>query len=225
MTMKSVTNAYAVKKEILQFPDDYVARPQFFDEQSSLAVKENGRYIIKAGTPFPSNDANCTGIVFNDLDVTDGDANGAVLVRGHINTAKAEENAGITYAAACKTALKSAIFFYPLSGTVTDVTTISTDSAIAVNDKDPVVILKLEGTDFAPKQASTKASNYTITLSTTALTTGTTALTTGTITRIDDKTVKIAFTGTAVAGTLKIKALGNAVVNGVASNEITITVA
>ena len=32
MTMKSVTNAYAVKKEILQFPDDYVARPQFFDE-------------------------------------------------------------------------------------------------------------------------------------------------------------------------------------------------
>lgn len=218
MTMKSVTNAYAVKKEILQFPDDYVARPQFFDEQSSLAVKENGRYIIKAGTPFPSNDANCTGIVFNDLDVTDGDANGAVLVRGHINTAKAEENTGIPYAATCKTALKSAIFFYPLSGTVTDVTTISTDSAIAVNDKDPVVILKLEGRDFAPKQASTKASNYTITPSTTALTTGT-------ITRIDDKTVKIAFTGTAVAGTLKIKALENAVVNGVASNEITITVA
>ena len=104
MTMKSVTNTYASNKEILQFPDDYVARPQFFDEQSSLAVKENGRYIIKAGTPFPSNDTNCTGIVLNDYDVTDGDVNGAVLVRGHINTAKAEENAGITYATACKTA-------------------------------------------------------------------------------------------------------------------------
>lgn len=218
MTMKSVTNAYASKKEILQFPDDYVARPQFFDEQSSLAVKENGRYIIKAGTPFPSNDANCTGIVLNDLDVTDGDANGAVLVRGHLNTAKAEDNAGITYAATCKTALKNAIFFYPLGGEVADTTTINSDSSIAIDDKDPVVILKLEGTDFAPKQASTKASNYTITP-------GDTGLTAGTITRLGDKSVKIAFTGTAAAGPLKIKALENAVVNGVASNEITITVA
>lgn len=218
MAMKSVTNTYASNKEILQFPDDYVARPQFFDEQSTLAVKENGRFIIKAGTPFPSNDANCTGIVLNDLDVTDGDANGAVLVRGHINTAKAEENAGITYATTCKTALKNAIFFYPLGGTVQDVTKITTQSSIATSDTNPVVILKLEGTDFAPKQASTKASNYTITP-------GDTGLTTGTITRLDDKTVKIAFTGTASAGPLKIKVLENAVVNGVASDEITITVA
>ena len=59
MTIESVTNSYASKIEILQFPDDYVARPQFFDEQSKLAVKENGKYIVKAGTPFPSNDANC----------------------------------------------------------------------------------------------------------------------------------------------------------------------
>lgn len=218
MTMESVTNTYASKKVILQFPDDYVARPQFFDEQSSLAVKENGRYIIKAGTPFPSNDGNCTGIVLNDLDVTDGDQNGAVLVRGHINTAKAEDNAGITYAEACKTSLKGAIFFYPLGGTVTDTTTIKTDAAIAVGEKNPVVMINLEGTDFAPKQASQKVANYTITPSTTALTVGT-------ITRVDDKTVKMAFTGTAVAGTLKIKALAAAVVNGVASNEVTITVA
>lgn len=218
MTIESITNTYVSKNVILQFPDDYVARPQFFDEQSALAVKENGRFIVKAGTPFPSNDAKCTGIVLNDLDVTNGDVNGAVLVRGHINTARAEENAKITYTEQCKTALKSAIFFYPLTGTVADTTTIKTDSAIAVDDIDPVVILKLEGTDFAPKQASAKASNYTITL-------GSTGLTTGTITRIDDKTVKIAFTGTAVAGPLKIKVLENAVVNGVASNEITITVA
>jgi len=218
MTMESITNTYSSKNIILQFPDDYVARPQFFDEQSSLATKENGKYIIKAGTPFPSNDANCTGIVLNDLDVTNGDQNGAVLVRGHINTAKAEENAGITYSDACKTALKSAIFFYPLGGTITDTTTISTNSEIAVGAKDPVVTLNLAGTDFAPKQASTKAANYTITADTTALTTGT-------ITRVDDKTVKIAFTGTAVAGTLKIKVLEAAVVNGVASNELSITVA
>lgn len=218
MTMESITNVYANKIEILQFPDDYVARPQFFDEQSTLAVKDHGRNIIKAGTPFPTNDANCTGIVLNDLDVTNGDANGAVLVRGHINTARAEQNFGGTYSAACKAALKNAIFFYPLGGEVADVTTIETQSKIAAGDENPVVLVTLEGTDFAPKQASTKASNYTITP-------GATGLTVGTITRVSDKVVKIAFTGTAAAGTLSIKALEAAVVNGVASNEVTITIA
>lgn len=217
MTMESKSNTYVNKKEILQFPDDYVARAQFFDEQSKLAVKENGRYIVKAGTPFPSNDANATGIVLNDLDVTDGDENGAVLVRGHLNLAKVEENTGKTISTACKTALKG-IFFYPLGGTVADETKIKTETEIAVTDKDPVVTILLEGTDFAPKQASTKISNYTITPSTTALTASS-------ITRIGDKVIKIAFTGTAVAGTLKVKALASAVVNGVASNEITITIA
>ena len=218
MTMKTVTNSYANKVEILQFPDDYVARAQFFDEQSTLAVKENGRYIIKAGTPFPSNDSNCTGIVFNDLDVTDGDENGAVLVRGHINTAKAEANFGGTYTANCKTALKSAIFFYPLGGTVADETVISTKNTIAVGDTDPQVILELEGTDFAPKQASALKTNYTISA-------GTTALTLDSVTRLGDKKVKLSFTGTAVAGTLTIKATAATVVNGTASNTLSLTVA
>lgn len=218
MTMESVTNSYASKVEILQFPDDYVARPQFFDEQSKLAVEENGKYIVKAGTPFPSNDTNCTGIVLNDLDVTNGDANGAVLVRGHINTARAEENFGAKYDAACLTALKNGIFFYPLGGTVADETIIKSDSKIAVGDKDPVISIHLEGTDFAPKQASTKGSNYTVTLTTTTL-----AL--HTITRVSDKIVKMAFTGTAVAGDLKVKAGTATVVNGLESNEITITIA
>lgn len=218
MTMESVTNSYASKVEILQFPDDYVARPQFFDEQSKLAVKENGKYIVKAGTPFPSNDANCTGIVLNDLDVTNGDANGAVLVRGHINTARAEENFGGKYVATCLTALKNGIFFYPLGGTVADETIIKSDSKIAVGDKDPVISIHLEGTDFAPKQASTKVLNYTVTLTTTALTLGT-------ITRVSDKIVKMAFIGTAAVGNLKVKAGTATVVNGVESNEITITIA
>lgn len=218
MTMKSVTNSYANKVEILQFPDDYVARPQFFDEQSKLAVKdENGRYIVKAGTPFPSNDANCTGIVLNDLDVTDGDENGAVLVRGHINTERAEENFGGTYTTNCKNALKG-IFFYPLGGTVADETIISTTSAIAVGDENPQVILKLQGTDFAPKQASALKTNYTITA-------GDTALTLDKATRLGDKTVKLEFTGTAVAGTLKIQAKAATVVNGTASNELSLVIA
>jgi hypothetical protein len=215
--MESVTNSYASKIEILQFPDDYVARPQFFDEQSKLAVKENGRFIVKAGTPFPSNDEQCTGIVLNDLDVTNGDTNGAVLVRGHINTARAEENFGETYTQACKNALKG-VYFYPLGGEVTEKTVIDTRTKIAVDAKDPVVVVELEGTDFAPKQASQKVSNYEIT-------TDDTGLTVANITRTGDKTVKVAFTGTATAGTLKIKALEATVLNGLASNELEITIA
>lgn len=219
MTMKSVTNSYANKVEILQFPDDYVARPQFFDEQSKLAVKdESGRYIIKAGTPFPSNDGNCTGIVLNDLDVTDGDENGAVLVRGHINTDRAETNFGGTYTSACKNALKSAIFFYPLGGTVQDETIIDSISKIVVGAVNPYVVLKLEGTDFAPKQASELKTNYTITA-------GTTALELAKVIRLNDKIVRLDFTGTAVAGTLKIQAKAVTVVNGVASNELSLVIA
>lgn len=219
MTMKSVTNSYANKIEILQFPDDYVARPQFFDEQSTLAVKEeNGRYIIKAGTPFPSNDSNCTGIVLNDIDVTDGDENGAVLVRGHINTERAEANFGGTYTTNCKNALKSAIFFYPLGGTVADTTVITTNAHISAGATDPYVVLRLEGTDFAPKQASELKTNYTITP-------GTTDLTLDNVVRLGDKLVRLNFTGTAVAGTLKIQAKAATVVNGVASNELSLEIA
>ena len=147
----------------------------------------------------------------------DGDANGAVLVRGHVNTDRAEANFGGTYTTNCKNALKG-IFFYPLGGTVTDVTKITTTSTIAVGAENPVVVLQLEGTDFAPKQASAKTSNYTITA-------GTTALSLDSVTRMGDKAVKLTFTGTAVAGSLKMKVGQNAVVNGVESNELTITIA
>lgn len=215
MTMETITNAYASKKVILQFPDDYVARPQFFDEQSALAVKENGRFIIKAGTPFPSNDGNATGIVLNDLDVTNGDANGAVLVRGHINTAKAEENTGVAYAPACISALKG-IYFYPLGGEVADSTTIKSDTVIKGGAENPKIVVTLEGTDFAPKKASQLLTNYTITP-------GTSGLTAEKITRVDDKTIEIQFTGTAVASKqITIVAGANTVINGIASNTLTV---
>ena len=218
MTMEQKTNSYGSKKVILQFPDDYVAEPQFFDEQSTLAVKENGRYIIKAGTPFPSNDANAVGIVANDIDVTDGDANGAVYVRAHINTARAQANAGITYSSACKSALKNAIFFYPLGGTVAESTVIATTDTITSSDVDPIITITLEGTDFKPKQASGVLTNYTITP-------GDSGLVGKKVTRINDKTIKLQLEGTPVATkTIQIQAKAAAVVNDTASNTITLTI-
>ena len=72
---------------ILLFPDHYVAKPQYFEKGSALATTVGDKKIIKAGTIFPANDATAEGIVFNDLDVTDFDANGAVIIHGFIKTA------------------------------------------------------------------------------------------------------------------------------------------
>ena len=47
-------------------------------------VQDDGRKIVPSGTVFPANDATAIGIVFNDVDVTHGDAPGSILVEGWI---------------------------------------------------------------------------------------------------------------------------------------------
>ena len=82
------TTTAGVATDILQYPDHFVCMPQFFAKDSELAVTIDGRKIIKAGTIYPANDETAKGIVFGDLDVTDGDQNGALLIHGFVNTAK-----------------------------------------------------------------------------------------------------------------------------------------
>ena len=86
--MKVKTVVAKTLGDILQFPDHYVNVAQLFEKDSALAVTEDGRKIIKAGTVFPSNDENAQGLVFQDVDVTDGDQNAALLVHGFVNSAK-----------------------------------------------------------------------------------------------------------------------------------------
>lgn len=89
MSVEYNINTYGSSKGILVFPDHYVAVAQVFEKGHALAVTTpEGRKIIKAGTPYPSNDANAIGLVFNDLDVTDGDRTGAILIHGFVATAK-----------------------------------------------------------------------------------------------------------------------------------------
>lgn len=72
------------------------ARPNFLDSEVGLVLKtqeipqsmgvadENGRKIVAAGTVFPTNDASATGIVFESVDVTSGNAPGSVMVAGRV---------------------------------------------------------------------------------------------------------------------------------------------
>lgn len=114
MSMRFTQTEYGTEKQILMFPNPYVAAPQKFSQGSSLAVDVNGRKIIKAGTIYPANDSTALGIVFSDLDVTEGDQNGAIIVFGFVKT-----NAlPVAPTAAAKTALNM-IKFFPLSSTVT----------------------------------------------------------------------------------------------------------
>lgn len=87
--MKVVETVYgAPAKQILATPDHYVAIARKCDKQSGLATVEDGRYIVKAGTIYPSNDASATGVVLNDYDVTDGEVAMAVVVHGFVQKSK-----------------------------------------------------------------------------------------------------------------------------------------
>ena len=50
---------------------------------NAAVVTENGRKIIKAGTVYPSNDASAKGIIFQDVDVTDGAKAAPLMVGGY----------------------------------------------------------------------------------------------------------------------------------------------
>ena len=70
----------------------------------SMGQEDGDRKTVFAGTVFPANDATATGIVFQDADVTDGDAIGSVMVAGRVIDER------VTAAEAAKTALTEIVF-------------------------------------------------------------------------------------------------------------------
>jgi len=89
MAMKMKQTEYgAPAKQILAIPDHYVALGFKHEKADAanpgIAVLEDGRYIVKAGTFYPANNATAIGVVLNDYDVTDGDAMMAVVIHGFI---------------------------------------------------------------------------------------------------------------------------------------------
>ena len=54
------------------------------EDDNAQIVTENGRKIIKSGTVYPANGATAVGIVFQDVDVTDGDAPMSLMISGHV---------------------------------------------------------------------------------------------------------------------------------------------
>lgn len=70
---------------------------------------------VKSGTPFPANDATAIGFLYEDIDVTVGDAAGSVVTKGEVIEAKLP----VELASAAKTALEGLGFKFVTEGAVT----------------------------------------------------------------------------------------------------------
>ena len=77
---------------------------------SGVGADANGKKIVKAGTPFPSNDTNCKGYLLHDVDVTQGDAPGTYIYEGSIDSSKLTE-AGVAVGEEAKAATPRVTFF------------------------------------------------------------------------------------------------------------------
>lgn len=106
---------------------------------TDVTAGANGRKIIKAGTPIagdiearntaftkakttasgePSvNKSNAVGILLHDVDVTDGNNNGIVVLFGFVDLEKLDEETFKLVTAEVKTALSGKIWFLTGSGT------------------------------------------------------------------------------------------------------------
>lgn len=86
-------------------------------------VTENGRKIVKAGTPMAGDltargtaftkatGSDAVGILLHDVDVTDGDGNGTLLIWGFVDLNKVDSTTAALITANVKTALKGGVAF------------------------------------------------------------------------------------------------------------------
>ena len=52
--------------------------------QSGATTGDDGSKHVKMGTPYPSNDGNAVGFVYEDVDVSTGDMAGSVVTKGEV---------------------------------------------------------------------------------------------------------------------------------------------
>lgn len=98
--MKFKTESFGTQKQILKFPDHYVALAVTVSD-TGVTANSDGKKIVPAGTILGggfladdtkqatvANDATAEGVLFNDTDVTNGAASGAAIIHGFIDLGK-----------------------------------------------------------------------------------------------------------------------------------------
>lgn len=98
-------------------------------KNTAFTVTENGRKIAKAGTPLTGSldarttpftaavstgdttkTSNAVGILLHDVDLTDGDNNGTLLIHGFVNTNRIDATTKAKLAAETKAAMPLIVF-------------------------------------------------------------------------------------------------------------------
>ena len=83
--------------------------------QSGATTKADGSKYVAMGTPYPSNDGNAIGIVYEDVDVTTGNMPGSVVTKGVV----IEGRLPVELATAAKNALIALGFTFVTEPSVT----------------------------------------------------------------------------------------------------------
>lgn len=94
--------------------EECVRQTQEIAQSGATTTAEGGKYV-KMGTPWPSNDANCVGLVYEDVDVTTGNMPGSVVMKGRVY----EDRLPVTLATAAKNALTALGFVFDTDPAVT----------------------------------------------------------------------------------------------------------
>lgn len=101
--MKLKQNAINLPLEIL-YNNHFVGIPCMVSS-TGITPDSEGKKIVKAGTILPQNDATAKGVLLTDIDVTNGDCSGTIIIHGFIDNTKLVKN-GITVSAEAVSALK-----------------------------------------------------------------------------------------------------------------------
>ena len=104
---KPIERDFTQSKGILKF-FPYEGAACIVPQTMVTSADANGKKIVKAGTPFPSNDAKCLGYLLEDVDVTQGDAPGTYVYQGTIDW---EKVTGLSIADAARKATPRVTFY------------------------------------------------------------------------------------------------------------------
>lgn len=105
--MKFKENQVNMPSEIL-YNDHFVGMATMVSSTNIIADSE-GKKIVKAGSIIPKNDATAKGVLLSDVDVTNGDAPGTIVIHGFVDNAKLIKN-GITVTAEAMGAIPQVMF-------------------------------------------------------------------------------------------------------------------
>lgn len=92
-------------------------------DSTMASVTKNGRKIVKAGTPLTgdlaaretpfkaASEGNAVGVLLHDVDITEGNANGSLLIWGFVNLNRLESDTQALVTTGVKSALSGKVTF------------------------------------------------------------------------------------------------------------------